>query len=122
MAQVAQQFDPIEQLAASLNSFEMNIAELNAMLPRMEFARERIARELEAVRERRDRLDYYTEERAAAVLTVKETHLASLRRQHNLPHVRLGGEIRYTRQHLDQITEFFDSRNAGKSQQLRRAA
>lgn len=121
MAGKIEQFDPIEQLSASLNAYEIVMAETEAILPRMRFTFERIERELAAVREIRDRLDYYTEAEAADQFKLKVTHLAALRRDHNLPHVRFGGEVRYNRQHLDQITTFFDSRNAGKKPMLRAA-
>lgn len=121
MTRAATQFDPIEQLAASLAAFEIAVAEINAIVPRVEFARERIEVELAAVRDQRDRLYLYDEAEAAAELHVKEDHLASMRRTHNLPHVAFGPKVRYTRQHLEQIISFFEIRNAGKPA-LRKAA
>lgn len=121
MARTAPQFDPIEQLSSALNVFEIKLAEIETILPRMRFAFERIESELGRVREQRDRLDYYTEAEAAALLKLKEDQFATLRRLNDLPHVRFGMTVRYTRQHLDQITDFFDSRNAGKPH-IRKAA
>lgn len=121
MAQTAPQFDPIERLSSDLNSLEIGMAEIETLMPRLRFSFERIEAELANVRQLRDRLDFFTEPEAAAVFKIKETQLATLRREHDLPHVRFGQFVHYTRQHLELITEFFDSRNAGKSQ-LRRAA
>lgn len=121
MAQTAPQFDPIEQLSAALNAYEICEAEMAAIMPRLRFSFERIEAELENVRKYRDQLDVFTEAEAAAVLKLTETSLAAYRRDNDLPHLRFGSMVRYTRQHLDQIVSFFESRNAGKSQ-LRRAA
>lgn len=102
-------FDPVEQLAATLTQFEISLAEINAVMPRLEFMRQRIADELQAVREERERLEIMTEAEAAASLGIKADHLATMRRSRggSFPHIAFGNKIMYSRRQLVEICEMY---------------
>lgn len=104
-----QRFDACDQLAATLTQFEILLAEVNGVLPRMEFMRQRIADELAAVREERERLEIMTEAEAAASLGIKVDHLATMRRSRPgyFPHIAFGNKIMYSRRQLVEICEMY---------------
>jgi len=109
MSVAGSQFDPVDQLAATLTQFEILLAEVNGVLPRMEFMRQRIADELAAVRDERDRLELMTESEAAASLGIKADHLATMRRSRPgyFPHIAFGNKIMYSRRQLVEICEMY---------------
>lgn len=114
MSDGVRQFDPLDGLTAAVEGLDVLFAEVDALRPRLAFQLQRVASEIDKAREARDRLQIFDEAEAAAILQLKEDHLASMRRNHNLPHAAFGPKIRYTKAHLDQIVAFFDSRNAGR--------
>ncbi len=130
MAQSNSQFDPIDQLATTLNEFETGLAEITAILPRMEFMRYRIAEELAAVRAERERLEMFTEAEAAAQLGLKPTHLADMRRARSphFPHIAFGSKIMYSRRQLIEICDMYAvgtkkaASDAGRVTRLKAAA
>ena|GEM_PF-6053772 len=116
---VNHQFDPMEQMESAIGSLDVALLEAEAIVGRMQRLRGKIAAEMEAARQQRAALEIYTEIEAAEQLRINPKHLGDLRRRHDLPHID-NGKISYTRQHLAEITEFFEIR--GKQHQLRKAA
>ncbi len=50
-------------------------------------------------------VEIYTEEQAAALMQIKPSQLAALRRRHNFEHINFGSFIRYNREQITAICE-----------------
>lgn len=122
------QFDPHSQMEQVFAELDVKLHELAAIAERMKWLRERVAAEYAAARDRAEAIETFTEEQAAEIFHVKKTHLADLRRQHNLPHCKFGDFVRYTRQQLLEVADrlAINRRSGGQpsavSSQLKRAA
>lgn len=70
--------------------------------------------EIATVERERDRLEIYDEPEAAALLRIEAGLLGDMRRRYKFPHCKFGTKVRYTRQHLNAIIEYFEIREQKK--------
>lgn len=108
MQRTEKQFDPSEQFDSLMSEIERELIETQSKLGRLAWLRERIAAEHAALAAAVDALDVYTEEEAAAKLKTTPRMLADLRAKRRLPFFRVGREVRYTGEHLREITALLE--------------
>lgn len=96
--------DPMAALRARALELEAQAVNLFAAMRATVNQAEEEVRETRA-RAERFNLEVFTEQEAAARLGVSADTLAGLREKLKLPHLRVGVQIRYTNQHLFEITE-----------------
>lgn len=108
MQRTEKQFDPSEQFDSLMTELESELIGAQSKLARLAWLRERIAAEHAALQAAVDALECYTEEEAAAKLKTDSRMLADLRRRHRLPYFRVGREVRYTGEHLREITALLE--------------
>lgn len=92
----------LDELTAALN-------DARSRLDTLLWLRERLGAELKQLSDQAEEIQLFTEREAAERLRITTRQLADLRRAENLPHVRLGRDVRYTKQNLLQIIEMLDT-------------
>ena len=89
----------------TLNEIDIKVAEISAAFERLQWLRGKLAEEFEAMQAAADTFELFTEDQAAMMLQIKPDHLGSMRRNLDLPHVKLGDKVRYTKGHLNAICD-----------------
>lgn len=113
--------DPVAGFSQALAALDGEIVGVLATVKRIERFRDAAAAEIERLQREIDAVGYFTEEQAAERFQLRNAaSLADLRGQYQLPHCKIGGKVRYTQKHLDEIGEFFEVRKQGKG--LRKVA
>lgn len=116
------QFDPAGQFEQVLAEVDVKIHELAVTLDRLRWLRERMAEEFARVRDAADPVFLMSEEQAAEIFGVKTTHLAELRRTHDLPHCKFGPFVRYTRQQMAAACDILSMNNKRFAAGMKKAA
>jgi len=129
MAVRPRQFELDEQIDTTAADLESAINNAKAAVDRLFRLKRRLAGEIATLRGVRDKFEIFTEAEAAAILKLDkgetgERLLAALRRRFSLPHFVAGREPRYTRQHIQEITEILAANTPqnSRSKTMRRAA
>lgn len=104
-------FDPAAQFDATIAEAETHIVAAVASLERLIWLRGKIADDIAAMRDAADELELYTEDEAAELLKITAWHLGCLRRKHNFAVVNLGNKIRYTKEQIAGVCDFFSINN-----------
>lgn len=117
------QFELPAQISAALDELEAANAMAAAAHERVRRLAERLTAELEKLQEMADSFEVFTEAEAAALFKLESTaknperaelQMRELRRRYDLPHVSIGRETRYTRQHLIEICAILGTGKSGK--------
>lgn len=134
MKKTAIQFDPFVQVEQAESEVDIAKTALDAALRRYEWVIGKCRAEIETLRAERDAVELYSEEEFAKLLGVYDEkatrpvqYLATLRKQYNLPHRKIGQHTIYTREDVAECLEIFAIRGKGKQlavsgKQLKRAA
>lgn len=114
------QFDPQSVFADALAEAEASIQSARAAIDRLGWAKEKIAEQFARLEREAADLDVMTELEFALELKLEnpnakdpneqaESLLANYRRKFDLPHVNIGGKIRYTREQRRAVCEILSS-------------
>lgn len=103
-----QKFDPMQQIEQGFEALDIAFVEARTVIGRLEWAKDKLVAEIAALRDERDRLEIYDEREAAFILHITPGQLGDLRRSHKFAHIGFGAKIRYTRQHLNAIIDYFE--------------
>lgn len=122
MSKPIKQFDPQTMFEQTLNEVDIKVAEISAAFDRLQWLRGKLADQFEAMQAAADAFELFTEEQAAMMLQIKPDHLGSMRRNLDLPHVKLGDKVRYTKGHLNAICDAMSINSKGKAAMVRKAA
>ncbi len=76
--------------------------------------KEQVLKEYAAMQEAKDSLEVFTEKEAAEKLKLKPKQLGDLRRAQNLPFVRAGALVRYSKENLAEIVKILTVNNDKK--------
>jgi hypothetical protein len=98
----------------TLDSLAAELSAIKSKVDSMLWLRERLRAEFQALAEKAVSVDLMTEPEAADLFRISPRQLASLRRAENLPHIRLGKDIRYSKKNLADIIDFLDTRQIGR--------
>jgi hypothetical protein len=115
MLKKAQQFEPSNQMAIACDELQKAMLDAQAAISRVNWLKDRLISEFEAIKADQDALRIYTESEAAAVLQIESTHLADLRRRYDLPHCSFGNKPRYTKEQLVSICSMLEINSKGKA-------
>lgn len=105
------QFEPAAQIEQTCEEFVTSLGAARSAVDRVLFLKDKLLADFKALRVQADALEVFTEEEAAILLKLDEKpataarHLASLRKQFDLPHFKAGNKPRYTKQHLIEICD-----------------
>jgi excisionase family DNA binding protein len=88
------------EMAAEFLELEAHVAREMARARVMLAAASDAVARAEAEATRRRELNFYTEDEAAAKMKISKDSLERLRKNHDLPHTRLGALVRYTDEQL----------------------
>ena len=98
-------FDPIAQVDQTLSEFEEHMLKARAAIERLSWLKDKIAADFDALERQAAEVEIYTEEQAAAIMQIKTSQLAALRRRHRFEHINFGSFIRYNRAQIIAICE-----------------
>lgn len=101
----AKPFEPIGQVDQTLTEFEEYMLKAKAAIERLAWLKDKIAADFDAAAAAADAIEIYTEEQAAALMQIKPSQLAALRRRHNFEHINFGSFVRYNRAQITAICE-----------------
>lgn len=101
----AKPFEPIAEVDQTLSEFEEYMLKARAAIDRLHWLKDKIAADFDALERDRDSVEIYTEEQAAAIMQIKPSQLAALRRRHKFEHINFGSFIRYNREQIIAICE-----------------
>lgn len=113
-------FEPITQVDQTLSEFEEHMLKARAAIERLSWLKDKIAADFDAIQTAADAVEIYTEEQAAAIMQIKTSQLAALRRRHRFEHINFGSFVRYNRAQIIAICEILtlDSKPAAASKPL----
>jgi len=108
------EFDPAENFEQITDEMAVMMSDLSAKLARLEWLRLKMAERIAQAETDAARFETFTEAEAGLLFKLHADAekagraMADLRRLHDLPHIRLGREVRYTREHLREITALLE--------------
>jgi len=107
----ARQFDPDIQINKTFDDLAGGISDVRSSLDRLERLKTAMFAEYHRMADEADALEIFTEAEAATALKLEtERQLADLRRRYDLPHFTAGKFVRYTRDHIREITAILEVR------------
>lgn len=109
-----------QNVLKSLDELSNALRDARAHLDTLLWLRERLNHELKELSDKTGDIHLFTESEAAQRLRITTRQLADLRRSEQLPHIRLGRDIRYSSKNLAQIVELLDTSTLKR--QLRRVS
>lgn len=107
-------FDPTENFVQIAEEVDLLIGDLTAKLDRLRWLRGKVSEQVTTALAAAERLEMFTEAEAGQAFKLHtdpskaERAMADLRRRHDFPHVRAGREVRYTQEHLREITTLLE--------------
>lgn len=113
--------DYMQQLDDTLAEIDYKGQELRALSDRLHWLKERAAEYFERMRREQDELGVMPERQAAVFLRLADDadlafeRLSRQRRDRNLPHIKFGQCIYYTKDQLREICEIMEIRKAGRA-------
>jgi len=122
MIKANKQFDPQMQFELTMTQLDIEFQAVRSTLERLQWLRSKVADEYAAIRDAADQLDVMTEADFAAELEVNQALLAKHRKQFDLPHVSIGGRIRYTREQRRAACDILSTGGRAKTAAFKRAA
>jgi hypothetical protein len=97
MATKANQLEPTSQIQAGINQLADELNAATETIRRLNWLKEKLAVQIAEMAATKESLEFYTEAEAAEILKIDpekparaETQLASLRRQFDFPHCKVG--------------------------------
>lgn len=90
------------------------LIEAQNAVSRMLWLKDDAARQYAAMQAAADALEIFTEAEAAELLKIEPAHLATMRRNLDLPHCSFGNKPRYTKAQLIRITEILEINSKNK--------
>ena len=114
MLKKPKQFEPQQQIVVAFDELQKAMSDARAATDRVDWLKDRLIKEFEAIKGANEVLEIYTEDEAAKMLRVEKTHLADMRRRFDLPHCSFGNKPRYTKTQLLEICETLEMNAGGK--------
>jgi hypothetical protein len=114
MLKKPKQFEPQQQIVIAFDELQKAMSDARAAIDRVDWLKDRLIQEFEAIKGAQEVLEIYTEEEAARMLRIEKTHLADMRRRLDLPHCSFGNRPRYTKVQLLEICETLELNSRGK--------
>jgi hypothetical protein len=114
MLKKPKEFEPQQQIVVAFDELQKAMSDARAAIDRVDWLKNRLIEEFEAIKGAKAVLEIYTEEEAAKMLRIERTHLADMRRRFDLPHCSFGNRPRYTKVHLLEICELLEMNSKGR--------
>ena len=114
MLKKPKQFEPQQQITVAFDELQKAMSDARAAIDRVDWLKDRLIQEFEAIKDAQDDLEIYTEEEAAKMLRIERNHLADMRRRLDLPHCSFGNRPRYTKVQLLEICKSLAINSKGK--------
>lgn len=107
--------DPVRVTEREFNTFENEYRQIEATFSRLRRAVDLLAADNERLRAERRDLQFYTEQQAAEILHLHNGRsLADRRLRDQLPYIKLGGTVLYTREHIEAIGKRYELKGGPK--------
>lgn len=97
--------DATAKFEVAFNDLAKTLIDAQNTVNHLMWQKDEVKREFAAIQAAAESLEIYTEREAAALLKLKPAQLATLRRAENLPFVRAGALIRYSKENLAEIVK-----------------
>jgi hypothetical protein len=98
-------FSVESQLETTTGELDAAILDAQNALARFKFLMDEQQKQFHKKQMELDNIEIFTEAEAAARLKISRVHLGNLRRADNLPFVRLGDSVRYSKENLRDIVK-----------------